>query len=124
MEDTDIIQLYWARDEGAIAATDEKYGTLCRSLSHNILASREDAEECVNDTWHRAWNTMPPQRPALPAGLSGPIGPQFVHRPLAGPEEPEAGRRAGGAGTGAGGLCASRPQRRGGDRGAGALPDH
>ena len=64
MEDTDIIQLYWARDEGAIAATDEKYGTLCRSLSHNILASREDAEECVNDTWHRAWNTMPPQRPA------------------------------------------------------------
>ena len=63
MEDTDIIQLYWARDEGAIAATDEKYGTLCRSLSHNILASREDAEECVNDTWHRAWNTMPPQRP-------------------------------------------------------------
>lgn len=64
MEDTDIIRLYWARDEGAIAATDEKYGTLCRSLSHNILASREDAEECVNDTWHRAWNTMPPQRPA------------------------------------------------------------
>ena len=63
MEDTDIIQLYWARDEGAIAATDEKYGTLCRSLSHNILASREDAEECVNDTYLGLWNAIPPHRP-------------------------------------------------------------
>ena len=64
MEDTDIIQLYWARDEGAIAATDEKYGTLCRSLSHNILASREDAEECVNDTYLHTWNAIPPARPS------------------------------------------------------------
>ena len=63
MEDTDIIQLYWARDEGAIAATDEKYGTLCRSLSHNILASREAAEECVNDTYLGLWNAIPPHRP-------------------------------------------------------------
>ena len=63
MEDSAIISLYWARDEGAIAATDRKYGALCRSLSQSILASREDAEECVNDTWHRAWDTMPPQRP-------------------------------------------------------------
>ena len=63
MEDTAIIGLYWARDEGAITASDEKYGKLCRSLSQNILDSREDAEECVNDTWQRAWNTMPPQRP-------------------------------------------------------------
>lgn len=63
MEDGAIIELYWARDQRAIIASDEKYGALCRSLSLNILASREDAEECVNDTWHRAWNTMPPQRP-------------------------------------------------------------
>ena len=63
MEDSAIIGLYWARDEGAISASDEKYGKLCRSLSHNILDSREDAEECVNDTWKRAWDTMPPQRP-------------------------------------------------------------
>ena len=63
MEDTAIVELYWARDQRAITASDEKYGGLCRSLSFNILASREDAEECVNDTWHRAWNTMPPQRP-------------------------------------------------------------
>lgn len=63
MEDAAIIGLYWARDEGAITASDEKYGLLCRNLSQNILDSREDAEECVNDTWHKAWDTMPPQRP-------------------------------------------------------------
>ena len=63
MEDAVIIGLYWARDEGAIIASDEKYGALCRRLSQNILDSREDAEECVNDTWKRAWDTMPPQRP-------------------------------------------------------------
>ncbi len=63
MEDAAIIGLYWARDEGAIAASDEKYGPLCRALSRDILDSREDAEECVNDTWQRAWDTMPPQRP-------------------------------------------------------------
>ena len=63
MEDTAIIDLYWARDEGAITASDAKYGGLCRGLSLDILDSREDAEECVNDTWRRAWDTMPPQRP-------------------------------------------------------------
>ena len=64
MDDCAIVALYWARDEAAIAASDEKYGGLCRQLSRQILASPEDAEECVNDTWGRAWNTMPPQRPA------------------------------------------------------------
>ena len=63
MEDAAIIGLYWARDEGAIAASDEKYGALCRALSRNILESLEDAEECVNDTWGRAWDTMPPRKP-------------------------------------------------------------
>ena len=58
-----IIELYWQRDEQAITASDQKYGGLCRSLSQNILDRWEDAEECVNDTWHRAWVTMPPQRP-------------------------------------------------------------
>ncbi len=64
MEDSAIVALYWQRDEGAITASDEKYGGLCRSLSQNILNSLQDAEECVNDTWHRAWVTMPPQRPS------------------------------------------------------------
>lgn len=63
MEDAVIIDLYWARDERALLASDEKYGSLCRSLSWEILGSREDAKECVNDTWLRAWDTMPPQRP-------------------------------------------------------------
>lgn len=63
MEDSAIIELYWARDEGAIAQTDLKYGTFCRKLAFNVLSSNEDSEECVNDTWHRAWDTMPPQRP-------------------------------------------------------------
>ncbi len=63
MEDTAIVDLYWARDEEAITASDAKYGKLCRSLSQRILDSWEDAEECVNDTWRKAWNTIPPQRP-------------------------------------------------------------
>ena len=63
MEDAAIIGLYWARDERAVTASDEKYGRLCRSLSRDLLGSAEDAEECVNDTWQRAWDTMPPQRP-------------------------------------------------------------
>ena len=63
MEDAGIIGLYWARDERAVSESDKKYGALCRRLSQNILDSREDAEECGNDTWRRAWDTMPPRRP-------------------------------------------------------------
>lgn len=63
MEDKQIVALYWQREERAITASEEKYGPVCRSVSYNILQSRPDAEECVNDTWHRAWVTMPPQRP-------------------------------------------------------------
>lgn len=63
MEDQAIVELYWSRDQQAITASDEKYGSLCRTLSHHIVLSWEDADECVNDTWHRAWTTMPPQRP-------------------------------------------------------------
>ena len=63
MEDAVIVQMYWDRDEGAIPATDRAYGALCRSLSRSIVGSPEDAEECVNDTWHAAWTSMPPQRP-------------------------------------------------------------
>lgn len=63
MDDEKIIELYWRRDEAAIACTDEKYGRLCRKIAHDILASPEDGEECVEDTYLAVWNSIPPQRP-------------------------------------------------------------
>ena len=73
VEDTQIIALYWARSEEAITATDSKYGPYCRTIAHNILNSREDTEECVNDTWLNAWNAMPPQKPNLLRAFLGRI---------------------------------------------------
>lgn len=63
MEDAQIIDLYFDRNENAIKETDIKYGTYCHGIAMNILHSPEDSKECVNDTWLRAWNSMPPQRP-------------------------------------------------------------
>lgn len=63
MKDEQIIALYWDRDEHAIRETNIKYGAYCFSVAHRILNSREDSEECVSDTWLRAWNAMPPKRP-------------------------------------------------------------
>lgn len=65
MRDELIVQLYWDRDEEAIVHTRRKYGGFCYRIARNVLALHEDAEECVSDTWLRAWNTMPPQRPSL-----------------------------------------------------------
>ena len=63
MEDTRIIELYNARDEDAIRESDQKYGKLCYAIAENILKSRPDSEECVSDTWLRAWNAIPPEQP-------------------------------------------------------------
>jgi len=72
MEDRAIIELYFARSETAIDETDRKYGAFCRRVALNILSLREDAEECVNDTYHAAWNAMPPEHPgSLRAFLGG-----------------------------------------------------
>ena len=71
MEDTAIIDLYWARSQQAIAASEEKYGAYCSAISRRILDRAEDAEECVNDTWLRAWNAMPPQRPNVLSAFFG-----------------------------------------------------
>jgi len=65
MEDSRIIDLYWARNEAAITETQTKYGTFLGSISRRILSSEEDVEECVNDTYLGAWNAMPPQRPNI-----------------------------------------------------------
>ena len=73
MEDSAIIDLYWAREERALTETDTKYGSMCRSLAYQILQNRWDSEECVNDTWLRAWNAMPPQRPGILSAFLGKI---------------------------------------------------
>lgn len=65
MEDKQIVSLYHARDERAIAETDAKYGKYCHRIAKNLLTIHEDAEECVNDTYLAAWNTMPPEKPSL-----------------------------------------------------------
>jgi len=65
VDDVEIIDLYWERSENAIRETDVKYGKLILHLAGNILRSREDAEECVNDTYLGAWNAMPPERPRV-----------------------------------------------------------
>ena len=63
MNDSQIIGLYWARDEQAIAETARQYGAYCMGIANQILRDEADAEECVNDTWLNAWNSIPPARP-------------------------------------------------------------
>ena len=63
MKDAQILDLYWERQEQAIYETQKAYGNYCYSIAWNILYSREDSDECVNDTWLRAWNAIPPKRP-------------------------------------------------------------
>ena len=73
LEDSKIIDLYWARKEQALAETDAKYGSYCRTIARNILRNFEDTEECVSDTWLHAWNSMPPQRPGILSAFLGRI---------------------------------------------------
>ena len=63
MKDTEILDLYWERDERAIEETQKNYGNYCYSIAFHILHTKEDSEECVNDTWLRAWKAIPPSRP-------------------------------------------------------------
>ncbi len=64
IEDGKIIELFFRRSEQAIRELDEKYGKVCRKLSHNIVNNRQDAEECVNDAYLGAWNAIPPAKPS------------------------------------------------------------
>lgn len=73
LEDNKIVQLYWARDQEAIPATAAKYGSYCSSIAWNILGSKEDTEECVNDTYLNAWNSMPPHKPSMLSTFLGKI---------------------------------------------------
>ena len=63
MEDTRIIEMFFERDQQAIQELDTKYGKVCHKLSYNIVNNRYDAEECVNDAYLDAWNTIPPTKP-------------------------------------------------------------
>ena len=65
MEDAAIVSLYWQRDEAAIQETKTKYGAYLGKVAWNILGNQEDCEESVSDTYLRAWESMPPQRPSL-----------------------------------------------------------
>ena len=70
MDDKRIVELYFARDEEALVMTHKKYGRYCYRIAYNILYESEDAKECVNDTYLRTWNAIPPHRPVrLPAFL-------------------------------------------------------
>ena len=64
MQDHEIIALYFDRNERAIIETAQQYGKLCHKVAMNILNNRSDAEECVNDTWLKGWQSIPPQRPS------------------------------------------------------------
>ena len=73
MDDSKIIDLYWARSQQAIAESEQKYGPYCRAIAGNILPRQEDAEECVNDTWQAAWERIPPQQPRVLSPFLGRI---------------------------------------------------
>lgn len=73
MEDTKIVQLYWDRDPHAITVTADKYGKYCASIAYSILGDLQDTEECVNDTYLKAWNSMPPHRPGMLSAFLGKI---------------------------------------------------
>lgn len=63
MDDEQIIEMFFSRDEQGICELDKKYGKMFRKLSGNILKSPEDTEECINDSYLGAWNRIPPERP-------------------------------------------------------------
>ena len=71
MDDVMIVSLFEARDESALAETQKKYENYCRTIAERILSSREDAEECVNDAYRKAWDTIPPQKPTSLASYMG-----------------------------------------------------
>lgn len=63
VRESEIIALFFARDEAALTSVQEDYGAYCSTIARNILADQEDVKECVNDTWLKAWETIPPNKP-------------------------------------------------------------
>ena len=73
MKDTEIVDLYWDRNEDAIEQTQQKYGAYLSKIAYNILSDFEDSKECVNDTYLNAWNSMPPHKPSVLSTYLGKI---------------------------------------------------
>ena len=73
MDDTTILSLYFARSESAISETAMKYGKYCSAIAMNVLRNVEDSEECVSDTYLKAWNAIPPERPSIFPSFLGKI---------------------------------------------------
>lgn len=73
MEDLQIVQLFLDRSEDAVKALSEKLGKYCNTIAYNVLGDASDAEECVNDTYLRVWNSIPPQKPACLKAFVGKI---------------------------------------------------
>ena len=93
MNDKNIVDLYFNRDEEAITQTDKKYGRYCYSIAYNILTNKEDAEESVSDTYMTAWRAIPPRRPSV---LSTFLGKITRHIPIDRWRERSAYKRGGG----------------------------
>ena len=73
MDDIQIVELFWNRNEAALQEVAYKYERFCSGIAWNILKNAEDVEECVNDTWLAAWKAIPPKRPAILPGFLGKI---------------------------------------------------
>jgi len=73
MKDAEIVALYWERNEVAIQQTQQKYGAYLSKVAYNILSNFEDSKECVNDTYLKAWNSMPPHKPSVLSAYLGKI---------------------------------------------------
>ena len=73
MDDRQIVQLYWERNETAIDESQRQYGGMLTGIAYSILQNREDSEECVSDTYYRAWESIPPQKPVCLSAYLGRI---------------------------------------------------
>ncbi len=93
MEDSRIVDLYWRRDETALAETQNRYGGYCYAIAYGILCNREDAQEIVNDTYKAAWDAMPPHHPEMLSAFLGKITRRLSLKRL---REKNAGKRGSG----------------------------
>lgn len=93
MDDNEIVQLFWERNEAALVETEKKHGKRCRFIAENILNNREDAGECLNDSYFKVWNLIPPERPRF---LGAFVAAVVKHTALDMIKAKTAGKRGGG----------------------------